>query len=186
LFNFLYNAFLAPFHLQFAFNPGQDRLPKPFFSAKTPFSTRHNQSFLHGTMKTTTMKVGQKITCAAAVIGLAAITTIAAPPLIVVQPPVVVVPPPPALTVQTPAPPGVSITVGVPDNYTWDGSEYVGMVGDQYYYLGPGNAWLPMSGTRLVSFHDWEKNHHDWTKQAIRNDKYRRDAQGHDHPWHHE
>jgi hypothetical protein len=88
--------------------------------------------------------------------------------------------------VVSPAPitPGVAVTVGVPDSYVWDGSEYVGVIGDQYYYLGPNQVWLPMPAARLSFFHDWEKHHTDWAKQAIQNEKYRRDAQGHDHPWH--
>jgi hypothetical protein len=28
------------------------------------------------------------------------------------------------------------VTVGMPDSYAWDGVEYVGVVGDQYMYLG--------------------------------------------------
>jgi hypothetical protein len=87
--------------------------------------------------------------------------------------------------VVSPAPitPGVSVTVGVPDAYTYDGTEYVGLIGDQYYYLGPNQVWLPMPPDRLTFFHEWEHHHKDWVKQEIRNEKYRRDAQGHDHPW---
>src|SRR5579863_3586152 len=52
-------------------------------------------------------------------------------PFVVVAPaPVYVAPPPPVVEV---AP------VMIPDSYMWDGYEYVGLVGDQYYYLGPGN-----------------------------------------------
>jgi hypothetical protein len=79
--------------------------------------------------------------------------------------------------------PGVTVNIGVPDNYAWDGFEYVGVIGDQYYYLGPGNIWLPMAGDRLLRFRAWEGDHHDWRMHAMRNDLYRRDAQGHDHPW---
>ena len=130
-------------------------------------------------MKTLTVK--QKITCVSAILGLATVTAIAAPPVIIVTPPA-----PAPVVVPAPAPPAVTVTVGVPDSYVWDGSEYVGLVGDQYYYLGTGNAWLPMTGDRLTYFHGWEGHHHDWAKQAIHNDKYRRDAQGHDHPWGHD
>jgi hypothetical protein len=76
------------------------------------------------------------------------------------------------------------VNIGVPDSYTWDGSEYVGVIGDQYYYLGPDHVWLPLNSDRLMRFHAWEKDHHDWRDHAIQNMKYRRDAQGHDHPWH--
>jgi hypothetical protein len=75
------------------------------------------------------------------------------------------------------------VGVAVPDTYVWDGDEYVGMVGDQYYYLAPNEVWMPLNSDRAVFFHDWEKHHKDWVKQAIRNEKYRRDAQGHEHPW---
>lgn len=91
-----------------------------------------------------------------------------------------VVQPPPAVV---PAP-GVTVTMGVPDTYVWDGYEYVGLVGNQYYYLGAGDVWLPLAADRLVRFHDWERAHHDWRDHAIRNQLYRHDAQGHEHPWH--
>ncbi|MGA2243738.1 MAG: hypothetical protein ABSH48_01965 [Verrucomicrobiota bacterium] len=84
-----------------------------------------------------------------------------------------------------PAPaPGITVNIGVPDTYAWDGYEYVGVIGDQYYYLGPGNVWLPMGADRLAHFHSWEKAHLDWRTHAIRNERYRLDAQGHAHPWH--
>lgn len=79
-------------------------------------------------------------------------------------------------------PPGVSVNIGVPENYAWDGYEYVGVIGGQYYYLGPGNTWLPMAGNRLAQFRAWEGQHHDWRMHAMRNELYRRDAQGQNHP----
>ena len=92
--------------------------------------------------------------------------------------------PAPVVTVQTPA---VAVTVGpVPDTYVWDGYEYVGMVGAQYYYLGPGNVWMVCDAPRLTRWHDWEKAHADWHDHAIRNVNYRRDAQGHEAPRHDE
>ncbi|HUC84165.1 MAG TPA: hypothetical protein VL970_03155 [Candidatus Acidoferrales bacterium] len=72
----------------------------------------------------------------------------------------------------------------MPDTYTWDGYEYVGVFGNQCYYLGPGNVWLPMVGTRLARFHTWEMDHHAWRMHATRNERYRLDALGHVHPWH--
>ena len=102
------------------------------------------------------------------------------PPPVVIAPPAVVVQPPPAAVVPVP---GVTVTVGVPDNYVWDGTEYVGWIGDQYYYLGPGNVWLEMGGDRLAHFRTWERDHADWHTHVIRNELYRRDAHGHDHPW---
>jgi len=80
------------------------------------------------------------------------------------------------------APAVVVAPVMVPEAYTWDGVEYVGMVGDQYYYLGPGNVWLVAGPDRLAYFHGWERGHPDWRSHATRNDRYRRDAQGHNQP----
>jgi hypothetical protein len=70
----------------------------------------------------------------------------------------------------------------VPEAYTWDGVEYVGLVGDRYYYLGPGDVWLVAGPDRLAFFHGWERGHPDWRSHATRNDRYRRDAQGHSQP----
>ena len=73
--------------------------------------------------------------------------------------PFVVVAPQPVMVV-APAPVEVA-PVMVPDSYAWDGYEYVGLVGDQYYYLGPGNVWLFCEPFRLERFHGWEKGHAD-------------------------
>jgi hypothetical protein len=72
----------------------------------------------------------------------------------------------------------------VPEAYTWDGVEYVGLVGDQYFYLGPGNVWLVAGPDRLARFHGWEGGHPDWRSHATRNDRYRKDAHGHVQPRH--
>lgn len=85
----------------------------------------------------------------------------------------------PAPVVVAPAPVEV---VTVPDDYVWDGYEYVGIVGDQYYYLGPGDVWLVCDPIRLERFHGWEGGHPDWRTHAIRNDRYRNDSHGHYHP----
>jgi hypothetical protein len=65
--------------------------------------------------------------------------------------------------------PGVVVTVGVPDSYVWDGVEFVGVVGGQYMYLGPGGAWLVCDSYRLDRFHGWERGHPDWRRTAVRN-----------------
>jgi len=85
----------------------------------------------------------------------------------------------PVITV---APVVVEAPVMVPENYTWDGVEYVGLVGDQYFYLGPGNVWLVAGPDRLAYFHGWERGHSDWRNHATRNDNFRRDAHGHNQP----
>lgn len=85
----------------------------------------------------------------------------------------------PAPVVVEPAP---AWPVMVPDSYTWDGYEYVGVVGDQYVYLGSGNVWLVCDPYRLNRFHGWEGGHPDWRYHAVRNDRFRRDGHGHVQP----
>ncbi len=101
--------------------------------------------------------------------------------------PVVVASPPPVVYV-SPTPPPVYVVppgpVMVPDDYVWDGYEYVGVVGGQYCYLGAGNVWLVCEPFRLERFHGWEKDHPDWHAHAIRNDRYRTDSHGHYQPRH--
>src|ERR1039458_7135614 len=62
-------------------------------------------------------------------------------------------------------PPVIAVEAGaavmVPDAYAWDGVEYVGFVGGQYMYLGPGNVWLVCEPFRLERFHGWERYHQD-------------------------
>jgi len=83
------------------------------------------------------------------------------------------------------APPPVEVEVAtIPDDYVWDDYEYVGLVGDQYYYLGPGNVWLVCEPFRLERVHGWERGHPDWRVHAIRNDRYRNDSHGHYQPRH--
>jgi|SRR5665213_2321507 len=79
------------------------------------------------------------------------------------------------------APPAVEVAM-VPDDYYWDGYEYAGLVGDQYYYLGPGNAWVVCDPIRLGHVHVWEGGHPDWRVHVIHNDRYRSDSHGHYHP----
>jgi hypothetical protein len=80
------------------------------------------------------------------------------------------------------APPVVVEPVMVPEAYTWDGVDYVGLVGDQYFYLGAGNVWLVAGPDRLERFHGWENGHPDWRNHATRNDRFRKDAHGHVQP----
>ena len=91
--------------------------------------------------------------------------------------------PSPSIPILPPPSPNITVQVGVPDSYVWDGTEYVGVLGNQYYYLGAGNLWLPLQHSRLDRFRDWQRDHSDWRHHTIRNERYRRDAQGHDHPW---
>lgn len=82
------------------------------------------------------------------------------------------------------SPPAVT-PVAVPDSYVWDGTEYVGVVGSQYYYLGPGNVWVVMDPSRLDRFHAYERAHPDWRTHATRNVRYRNmDHGNHPQPMH--
>jgi len=103
-------------------------------------------------------------------------------PIVVAAPRPVYVAPQPVVVV-APAP-LVEAPVMIPDSYVWDGVEYVGVVGDQYFYLGPGNFWLVCEPFRLERFHGWERDHRDWRDHATRNDNYRKDAHGHVQPRH--
>ena len=105
-------------------------------------------------------------------------------PVVVASPPPVYVTPPPVYV--APAPPAPAVTIEVPDDYVWDGYEYVGVVGSQYYYLGAGGVWIVADPFRVNRFHDWERVHPDWHAHAIRNDRYRMDAHGHYQPRHDE
>lgn len=96
----------------------------------------------------------------------------------------VVYAPAPAPVMVAPAPEVVVAPAMVPEAYVWDGYEYVGVVGNQYYYLGPGNVWLVAEPFRLERFHGWERGHADWRTHAIRNEQYRTDRNGHVQPRH--
>jgi len=72
----------------------------------------------------------------------------------------------------------------IPESYVWDGVEFVGLVGDQYFYLGPGNVWLVAEPFRLERFHGWERDHRDWRDHATPNDRFRTDRNGHIQPRH--
>jgi len=79
---------------------------------------------------------------------------VSGPPPLVIEPPIVEVSP-------------VGVAVGVPDEYTWDGYEYVGIVGGQYVYLGPVGVWGVCEPWRLDRFHGWERGHSDWRSHAF-------------------
>lgn len=139
------------------------------------------------------MKAQNKIICASGIFTVATLTFLCPQPAcgqppMPPPPPPVTVPPPPPVSVETPTPPPPSVTVqvGVPDYYVWDGYEYVGVVGNQYYYLAPGDVWQPISHERWERFEHWEHHHRDWQEHAIQNERYRRDAYGHESPWHEE
>jgi len=100
-------------------------------------------------------------------------------PIIIAAPQPVYIAPQPVYIAPEPV---VEGPVMVPDQYTWDGVEYVGLVGDQYFYLGPGNMWLVADPFRLDRFHGWERGHPDWREHATHNDRFRTDHNGHVQP----
>lgn len=65
------------------------------------------------------------------------------------------------------------MTPAFPNSYVWDGRQYVGLVGNQYYYLGPGNAWVMMDPARMNHFRGWSRANPNWRNRAIRNTRYR-------------
>ncbi|HUB87292.1 MAG TPA: hypothetical protein VMB22_05325 [Verrucomicrobiae bacterium] len=121
------------------------------------------------------MKRNTKIIAVVAGIASLAALTLVAGPVVIIRAPL----PPPPVVISPPV-----VTIGVPDDYVWDGYEYVGVVGDQYYYLGPGNVWIVCNPVRLARFQDWVKIHPDWRTHATVNVRFRLDAKGHEHPWH--
>ncbi|HEV2694020.1 MAG TPA: hypothetical protein VG347_14085 [Verrucomicrobiae bacterium] len=133
------------------------------------------------------MKTTNKFALLVGLSSLAAFPVLAEPPVVTVQ-----VPAPPSVTIAAPAPPAVvvapavTVETTVPDTYVYDGDEYVGVIGTQYYYLGPDKVWLPFDSVREARFHTWESAHADWRAHAIRNELYRHDAHGHEFPQHDE
>jgi hypothetical protein len=151
----------------------QKQVIDPSFSKKTaipgPFIGGHASSLL------TIMKTKKLMVLALSISALAALPSMAGVGVgiqINVPAPVVVAPAP-VVTVQA-----------VPESYVYDGVEYVGVVGTQYYYLGPGNVWLTLDGPRVTRFHEWEHGHADWRTHAIRNERFRHDEHGHEAPSH--
>lgn len=62
--------------------------------------------------------------------------------------------------------------LAVPQTYVWDGFEFVGRVGSQYYYIGPNNTWMVLDGVRLRRFQRWQKADPNWQQRQIRNTRY--------------
>lgn len=90
-------------------------------------------------------------------------------------------PAPPTVIITAPAPPPAVVVTVVPDYYIWDGDEYVGVVGDQYYYLGPGDVWVVCDPVRFHRFQVYVHDHPDWHSHMTHNEKYRNQDRDHDH-----
>ena len=120
-----------------------------------------------------------KTKIAVAVLGISTLATLTSKAGVSV---VVGVPAPPAVVVAAPAPPppapAVVVEQPVPDSYVWDGTEYVGVVGTSYFYLGPNHVWLAFDPVHEERFHAWERDHHDWREHTIHNESFR----GHEAP----
>jgi hypothetical protein len=109
-------------------------------------------------------------------IGVPAPVVVAAPapaPIVVAQAPA-----PAQVVVAAPAPVPATVVVQqpvtyYPEYYTWDGFEYVGVIGGNYFYLGAGNMWISCEPWRAHRFHEWEHYHQDWHRRAIHNEHYR-------------
>ena len=53
-----------------------------------------------------------------------------------------------------------------PSNAVWDGSDYVGQVNGEYYYLGANNTWMPMDAAHQQRFQEWQQNNPNWQNQV--------------------
>ena len=60
----------------------------------------------------------------------------------------------------------------VPETYVWDGFEFVGRVGGQYYYLGPHNTWVLMDQARRQRYQQWQRANPNWQQRQIRNNQF--------------
>ena len=65
-----------------------------------------------------------------------------------------------------PPPPGVAVIGFVPDYCFWDGYEYVGWYGDNYYYWGPRRVWVVCDPVRVQRVNVWVAAHPNWRPQA--------------------
>ena len=128
------------------------------------------------------MKRDYKYVLSLTAVGLAFVACCFAGPGIIISPPTVIIsapPPPPPPVVVAPAPEPVVI---VPDDYVWDGYEYVGVVDGQYYYLGSDNVWVVMDPVRMDRFQGYERAHPDWRTHMTHNVKYRNSDRDYYHP----
>jgi hypothetical protein len=59
-------------------------------------------------------------------------------------------------------PANVAVVGIVPDYCFWDGFEYVGWYGGQYYYWGPNRVWIGCDPVRVQRVNVWVNAHPDW------------------------
>ena len=83
---------------------------------------------------------------------------------------------------EPPAPPHVAVVGFVPDYCFWDGYEYVGWYGDDYYYWGPNRVWVVCDPVRVQRVNVFIRAHPNWNVRARPNVQYPVDAHGHPQP----
>ena len=79
-------------------------------------------------------------------------------------------------------PPRVAVVGFVPDYCFWDGYEYVGWYGDDYYYWGPHRTWIICDPIRVQHVKVYVQDHPNWGTRVRPNVQYPVDANGHPHP----
>lgn len=80
-----------------------------------------------------------------------------------------------------PPPPNVTVVGFVPDYCFWDGYEYVGWVGNDYYYWGPSHVWVICDPIRVQRANVWIKAHPDWCSHVTPSVQPRVDTDTHPH-----
>ena len=66
-----------------------------------------------------------------------------------------------------PPPPGVAVVGFAPDYCFWDGYEYAGWYGGEYYYWGPRQVWVVCDPVRSQRVNVWVKTHPDWRARTV-------------------
>ena len=118
------------------------------------------------------MKTKSKIAIIMGITSIAALPIMASP-IVATETPMV-----PAATVPA-ATPAAGLEAGaVPSSYVYDGSTYVGLVGNQYYCLNVHKCWVPMNQTETTRFVAWQRSHPDWQAHTTKNLNFRKDADG--------
>lgn len=93
--------------------------------------------------------------------------------------------PPPVATVQSPPPPVVApvppptgYVTYVPEDYAWDGYEYVGVSGGQYVYWS-GGTWVLADPVIVARFQGWQHHHPEWRRHAMHYHREREELERH-------
>ncbi len=65
-----------------------------------------------------------------------------------------------------PPPPNVAVVGFLPDYCFWDGYEYIGWVGTDYYYWSPRHVWVISDPVRVQRANVWMKAHPEWASHV--------------------